>query len=241
MTESDATAMPHGWIEPLKHRDRRTLAKAITYLDDGLDPRPLLDILPESPVATLTIAVTGGAGVGKSTLIAALVKHLRAAGKSVAVLACDPSSPRTGGALLGDRIRMDLDPADAGLYVRSMATRGGHGGLSDQSAPIVELLKRYGFDVVLIETIGVGQDQVAAASLADKTLLVLSPATGDEVQWQKAGLMECAEIIAINKADLGGADIMASTLRQVTGKPTATVTAKTGEGIDQLWRVIVGL
>ena len=227
-------------FERFARRDRMALARLITYLDDGGDPRPVFDALPIEPShPTCTkVALTGSAGVGKSSLIGALVQHIRGSGKSVAVLMCDPSSARTGGALLGDRVRIEDDPADNELYIRSIATRGGVGGISESAGPIARLLERFGFEVVLIETIGVGQDQVAASDVADLLVLVLTPQSGDEMQWQKAGLMECADLIAINKADLGGADAVARSLHAVANVPVNPVSAETGEGVAHLWAAI---
>lgn len=219
--------------------NRRALSRLISRIDDGEPAESLPAATP--PRSALKVAITGSAGVGKSTLIAALVKHLRGEGKRVAVLACDPSSPVTGGALLGDRVRIDEDPHDANLYVRSIATRGSTGGVSETAGPIARLLERFGFEIVLIETIGVGQDQVAAREIADLMLLVITPQSGDEVQWQKAGVVECADLIAVNKADLGGADSAARGVRQVTGVNALPVSGETGQGVAELWSALAAL
>lgn len=222
-------------LERVDRRERRALAQLITQLDDGLE---LSDLQTAASHRAMVIGLTGAAGVGKSSLIGALVKHLRSAGRSVAVLMCDPSSPISGGAVLGDRVRIEDDPADEKLFIRSLATRGGPGGLSQATRPIVRLLDRFGFDVILIETIGVGQDQVAVRSIADTVVLVLTPQSGDEMQWQKAGIMECADLIAVNKADLGGAEMIARSLHAITSAPVFPVSAETSAGVGDLWNEI---
>lgn len=224
--------------------DRRALARLISWIDRGAEPGPIFEALGESPRPALKVALTGSAGVGKSTLIAALLRHLRRAGRSVAVLASDPVSAATDGAMLGDRLRMDGDAVDDGVFIRSVGARGGT-GVARSAGPIAELLERFGFDIVLLETIGAGQDQIAAGALADVLLLVLMPGAGDEVQWQKAGVMERADVIAVNKADLPGADSMIEELRaalELDGAPLARplmkVTASEASGIDELWNAV---
>src|SRR5262249_20324528 len=154
-------------------------------------------------------------------------EHLRGQKLSVAVLACDPQSPITGGALLGDRIRLRLNPADEGLYVRSLSTRGAAGGISSAVGPAIGWLMAFGFDVVIVESVGVGQDQVAIRSVVDTLVLLVTPHTGDEVQWEKAGLIEVADIILVNKSDLPGADRvrqqLVSALSLAPGRPQVPV------------------
>lgn len=159
------------------------------------------------------IGLTGSPGSGKSTLTSALISHLRSAGQTVGVLAVDPSSPFSGGAILGDRIRMLAHHADPGVYVRSLATRGALGGLSGRSMAVLSVLEGFGFDVLLIETVGVGQSELEIASVADHTVLVLTPAGGDGVQAFKAGIMEVADVLVVNKADLPGAERLGRELR----------------------------
>jgi Ni2+-binding GTPase involved in maturation of urease and hydrogenase/GNAT superfamily N-acetyltransferase len=159
------------------------------------------------------VGITGPPGAGKSTLVNALAGAIRASGRSVAVLAVDPSSPVTGGAILGDRVRMQEHARDAGVFIRSMASRGQAGGLAAATRDVAEVLARVGFDLVLVETVGAGQGEVAVAQLADTTLVVEAPGMGDEVQALKAGLMEMADIVVVSKADLPGADRAAAALR----------------------------
>lgn len=155
------------------------------------------------------IGITGPPGAGKSTLSAALITHFRNAGKTVAVIAVDPTSPFTGGALLGDRIRMNEVSMDEGVFIRSMATRGSLGGLSITTKEIADVMDAFGFDFVLIETVGVGQSELDVAATADSTVVVLVPESGDSIQAMKAGLMEIADLFVINKADRPGADRVA--------------------------------
>jgi LAO/AO transport system kinase len=192
------------------------------------------------------VGITGSGGAGKSTLVGCLVAHLRSLGLRVAVLASDPQSPVTGGALLGDRIRVRIEPDDEGIYFRSLSTRGAAGGISAAVEPAIAWLKAFGFDAILIETVGVGQDQVAVRSVVDVLVLLVTPHTGDEVQWEKAGLIEVADLIAINKSDLPGADRvrqqLTSALSLVPGAPevpVVNITAATGQGVAELWQKIV--
>lgn len=200
---------------------------------------------PAFPAADVrVVGVTGSAGAGKSTLLAALIGHLRRRGSTVAVLACDPQSPVTGGALLGDRIRVKFDPQDEGVFFRSLSTRGAPGGISRAVGPAVHLLGGFGFDVVLVETVGIGQDQVDARHVVDTLVLLLTPNTGDQVQWEKAGVLEVADIIVVNKADLPGADRLrqqvtdCSSLGHGPTVPVLEVVATTGQGVEELWRAI---
>ena len=172
------------------------------------------------------IGITGPPGVGKSTLIDRLITVWRRQAKTVAVVAVDPSSPITGGALLGDRLRMQHHSSDAGVFIRSLATRKHRGGLADSTAAIVRLLDATGFDVIVVETVGAGQNDVEIAELADTVVVVLMPELGDEIQRAKSGLMEIADIIVINKSDLGGT---------TTG---LAVSAKTGAGVAELVKAI---
>ena len=231
--------------DPLLERfaagDRRALAEVLTLVENGQAPAP-----PSKPArATLVVGITGSGGAGKSTLVGALIEYLRGLGKKVAVLACDPQSPLTGGALLGDRIRVQFTPGDLDVFFRSLSTRGAQGGVSVAVGPAIDWLKAFGFDVILVETVGVGQDQVAVRSLVDRMLLLVTPNTGDEVQWEKAGLIEVADIVVVNKADLPGADRvraqLISALSLVPGAappPVLSVVAIKGEGIAELWKAV---
>src|SRR5512141_2257691 len=187
--------------------DLRAIARAATFVENqnqssvGL----LTKIAPHAGRA-LILGITGAPGAGKSTLCGQLTSRLRAEGKTVGVIAVDPSSPVTGGAILGDRIRMQEHHADPGVFIRSMATRGWLGGLARATTEMTMLLDAAGRDVVLVETVGVGQDEVEIARLAHVTLVVLTPGAGDDVQTLKAGIMEIAQVFVINKSDLPGAD-----------------------------------
>jgi LAO/AO transport system kinase len=187
--------------------DERALARAITVLEAGLPGGlELLGKLRALNHRARVIGVTGAPGAGKSTLTDQLISACRTRGERVAVLAVDPSSPFSGGAILGDRIRMGRHHQDRGVFVRSMATRGALGGLARTTVAVVSLLEAFGFDRVFIETVGVGQSEIDIARVADHVLLVMTPAGGDAVQAFKAGIMEIADVFAINKADLPGAD-----------------------------------
>ncbi len=199
MSKTDAEAILRG--------DRRALAGGLTCIEGmGDDARKLLDALWAKTGRARRIGITGPPGVGKSTLATGLVRLQRAAGRTVAVLAVDPTSPLTGGALLGDRHRMSEEASDAGVFVRSFATRGSTGGLSRAAPFALDLLDAAGFDVVLVETAGVGQTEIEVASTADSVAVVLSPESGDAVQAMKSGLLEIADVLCVNKADREGAD-----------------------------------
>jgi LAO/AO transport system kinase len=227
---------------------QRALARALSLIED--DSPGGMEVLAHCRVArragqtSIVVGITGPAGAGKSSLIEALLGRLRAEGRRVAVLAADPSSPISGGALLGDRIRMGRHHADPGVFLRSMATRGHPGGLPARTQQCAALLGVVGFDVVLIETIGVGQDEVMVADLADVTVLVLPPGQGDEVQALKAGLMEIADIFIINKSDLDGAECLAADIRSVQSmgvRPDAPIIqtiANTGTGVAEAWAAV---
>ena len=183
------------------------------------------------------IGITGPPGVGKSSLIDRLIDELRKQGKTVGVIAIDPTSPISGGALLGDRLRMQRHSEDEGVFIRSLATRHHHGGLTDSTAQIVHALDATGFDIVVVETVGTGQDEVEVAEVADTVVVVLMPELGDEIQRAKSGLMEIADILVINKADLMSAK-SAVTDRRYSGtkweRPTIHTSAKTGDGVTIL-------
>ncbi|MDR3700609.1 MAG: methylmalonyl Co-A mutase-associated GTPase MeaB [Candidatus Sulfopaludibacter sp.] len=195
------------WARKIRDGDARLLARAATAVENR-DPRGaelLRDLAPFAGHARI-VGITGPPGAGKSTLVDGLALALRQQGKTVAILAVDPSSRATGGAILGDRIRMQQHHADAGIFIRSMATRGSLGGLARATRDLARLMDGAGRDYVLIETVGVGQDEVAIAGLAQVTVVVLVPGMGDDVQAIKAGIMEIADVFAINKADQAGAD-----------------------------------
>ena len=194
-------------IEGVHQGERLHLARAIT-LAESEDPRAaevLTALYPTTGNAHI-IGITGAPGSGKSTLVTALAQALRAAHQSVAIVAIDPTSPFTGGAILGDRVRMRALSGDSGVFIRSMATRGSLGGLSKTTGDVVMLLDAAGFDRILVETVGVGQAEVEIATTAHTTLVVEAPGMGDEIQAIKAGILEIADILVVNKADRPGAD-----------------------------------
>ncbi|MHA3020285.1 ArgK/MeaB family GTPase [Mycobacterium sp. BMJ-28] len=184
--------------------------------------------------AVRTVGITGPPGAGKSTTVAVLVAAYRARGLRVAVLAVDPSSPYSGGALLGDRIRMAAHINDPDVLIRSVATRGHLGGLSAAVPAAIRLLAALSFDVVVLETVGVGQSEVEIAAVADPTVAILNPGAGDAVQAAKAGLLEVADIIVVNKADREGADQTVRDLHIETGMPVLKIIAAENTGIDEL-------
>ncbi|MGH9648727.1 MAG: methylmalonyl Co-A mutase-associated GTPase MeaB [Bryobacteraceae bacterium] len=187
--------------------DLRALARAATWIENrSPEAEPLLRELFPYTGRALILGVTGPPGAGKSTLCDQCARLIRADGKTVGILAVDPSSPFSGGAVLGDRIRMQQHHADPGVFIRSMATRGWLGGLARATTEMTMLLDAAGRDVVLVETVGVGQDEVEIARLAHVTLVVLTPGAGDDVQTLKAGIMEIAQVFVINKSDLPGAE-----------------------------------
>ncbi len=195
------------WAVQIRAGDVRAVSRAISAIEDG-DPEAeaLLRTLFPHTGKSYRIGVTGAPGTGKSSLVDRLAAHYRQQKKSVGIIAVDPSSPFSGGAILGDRIRMQGHAGDNGIFIRSMATRGFLGGLARATADVALVLDAAGKDIVLVETVGVGQDEVDIVQLADCTLVVLVPGLGDEVQHLKAGLMEIADVFVLNKADREGAD-----------------------------------
>jgi LAO/AO transport system kinase len=222
--------------------DRRALARLITLIESG-DPagQEVVASLIESTAPVRRIGITGPPGAGKSTLVDAMITELRARGDTVAVLAIAPTSPITGGALLGDRIRMQGHAGDSGVYVRSMASRGHLGGLSVAAAPTIAVMARAGFDLVLVETVGVGQSELEVMDHVDVVVLVLSPGWGDQIQADKAGIVEIADVFVVNKGDRPGADIVHRALLERiggSGEPVLITTATTGEGVSPVVDVI---
>ena len=228
--------------------DKRALARAITVVEAGGKPATALvkELFNHSGKAHI-IGVTGSPGVGKSTLVDALVTEARKEGKKVAVLAVDPSSPFTGGAILGDRIRMQDHTLDKDVYIRSMANRGHTGGVSLATYDAVRMLEAFGFDVVIIETVGVGQSELAIAQTADTTILVLMPGSGDDIQAIKSGIMEIGDIFVVNKGDLPGANKAATEIiasLELAHHPTSwcppviVAISESGEGVDKIWQSV---
>ena len=230
--------------------DLRALARAVTLAEAGLPAaRPLLKLARSGGVRSVVLGITGSPGSGKSTLTDALIAELRARGQRVAVLAVDPSSPYSGGAILGDRIRMLRHHADPGVFVRSLASRGALGGLSARTMQVLALLEGAGFGWVILETVGVGQSEVDVAAACDHTLLVVTPAGGDGVQAFKAGIMEIADVIAVNKSDLPGSS---RTVRELTSAqalgwhdehtwlaPVRKTIASVGEGMESVVEAVL--
>jgi LAO/AO transport system kinase len=204
--------------------DRRALARLLTAVENrtAIAEAALRRLYPSTGRAHL-VGITGAPGAGKSTLVAALIAEARLVGRAVAVVAVDPSSPITGGALLGDRVRMQAYASDDGVFIRSMASRGHAGGLAATSTSAATVLDAAGFDLVLLETVGTGQSEVEVAATADTTVVLEAPDMGDEVQAIKAGLLEVADIVVVNKGDRPGAQRTAAQLRAML-----TVTASTG-------------
>lgn len=230
------------WVEKIRGGDIRLLAGCLTEIENhGPRSEALLSALfPHSGQARV-FGVTGAPGVGKSTVVTALASHFRVEGKRVAILAVDPTSPFTGGSILGDRIRMQAHDGDSGVYIRSMATRGSLGGLASAAADALVALDAAAFDVILLETVGVGQAEVDVVQIADSVALLLTPSSGDDVQTMKAGVMEIADVFVINKADLPGADRLESELRgmmslnpQAGGPQILRTVATKGQGIEEV-------
>ena len=194
-------------IASLRGGDARALSRAISIVENRADGWSVLlkALFPHTGHARI-VGLTGAPGAGKSTLVDQLAKHYRKQQKTIGIIAVDPSSPYTGGAILGDRIRMQDHHADQGIYIRSMATRGSLGGLARTTADVATVLDASGRDLVMIETVGVGQDEIDIVRLADVTVVILVPGMGDDVQTIKAGIMEIADIFVINKSDRDGAD-----------------------------------
>ena len=238
------------FLTRIPQRDRRAIARAITIVENDMpDTGALLRQLAPRLGHAYRVGITGPPGAGKSTLTSELTKLLRSKGMTVAIIAVDPTSPFTGGALLGDRIRMQEISMDEGVYVRSMATRGSLGGLAAKAKDAADILDAAGFDYVIFETVGVGQSELDIAKAADTTAVVLVPESGDAVQAMKSGLMEIADFFVVNKSDREGADQAVRALTtilsfRITHKedewipPVIKTTASKNEGIELLFAKI---
>jgi LAO/AO transport system kinase len=233
-------------IERYRHGDRRALARLLSLAARGEALADIVHEIPPPPAAARVVAFTGSAGVGKSTLVGRMIEIALAEGHKVAVLACDPQSPRTGGALLGDRFRMGA-ATDERVFIRSLATPAGHGAIAEHLDVMIRLMEGHGFDTVLLETVGAGQGDTAVSDLADVVVLLLQPETGDDLQWEKAGILELADVIAVHKADLPGAEQAAAQVRATLelspgrAAPVLLVSSKKNAGHAELWRAIQGM
>lgn len=232
------------WADEVRSGNLRALARAISAVEDRTeDSHELLKALFPFSGSARILGLTGAPGAGKSTLVDALAREYRKHEKTIGIVAVDPTSPFTGGAILGDRIRMQSHYSDPGIFIRSMATRGSLGGLSSTTADVATVLDAGGRDLVIIETVGVGQDEVDIVRLADVTLVILVPGMGDDVQSIKAGIMEIADVFVINKADREGADRVEREIRAMQSlamrddhwtPPIVKTVAQDGTGIPEV-------
>jgi LAO/AO transport system kinase len=234
-------------LTALSNGDIPSLARVLTWVENGLDgSEELLESLQPSPHIPV-IGFTGPPGAGKSTLINALISVLSGANKKVAVLAVDPTSPFNYGSLLGDRLRMSEHFTDPNVFIRSVATRGSLGGLSEKVIELVDVLRCGRFDYILVETVGVGQSEIEIAGLADTTVVVVVPEAGDEIQTMKSGIMEVADVFIVNKSDREGADALLFALKQIVAHPRANgwqvpvlkTVASAGKGLTELLDAVI--
>jgi LAO/AO transport system kinase len=234
----------HTWLDQLRSGDVRTLARAISTVENRAPgwSELLKALFPHSGKARV-LGMTGPPGAGKSTLVDQLAHFYRKENHTLGIIAVDPTSPYTGGAILGDRIRMQDHFSDPGIYIRSMATRGSLGGLARTTADVTTVLDASGRDIVIVETVGVGQDEVDIVRLADVTILILVPGMGDDVQTIKAGIMEIADIFVINKSDRDGAEHVEREIRTLQSlatrhdgwvPPIVKTVASQGTGVEEL-------
>jgi LAO/AO transport system kinase len=236
-------------VDQVRRGDRRGMARAISLVEDGAPELEALSagLYPHTGNAA-TVGLTGSPGVGKSSLTEQIVRRAREQERTVAVLAIDPTSPFTGGALLGDRLRMQTHATDPGVFIRSMATRGHLGGMALAAPEAIRILDAAGTDMVLVETVGVGQAEVEVAGATDTTLVVVAPGWGDAVQVAKAGILEIADVFVVNKADRDGAGEAARDLELMLKMgaprdaewipPVVQTSAATGQGVEDLWGAI---
>ncbi|MGI8683654.1 MAG: methylmalonyl Co-A mutase-associated GTPase MeaB [Acidimicrobiales bacterium] len=240
---------PSGLLNAATGGDRAALARLISLVERGGEAaRQVGRITHPLGGRAYTVGITGAPGAGKSTLCDRLLTHMRAQGTDIAVLAVDPSSPFSGGAILGDRVRMQDHAGDHGVYVRSMATRGHVGGLALATPQAIRVLDAAGFPIVIVETVGVGQVEVEVAGAADTTVVVVNPGWGDAVQANKAGLLEVADVLVVNKSDRPGAEAAARDLEMMLDMnldpgpwrpPVVSTAAAKGEGVAGLWEAVV--
>jgi LAO/AO transport system ATPase len=230
-------------LERYRHGDRRALARLLTHISHAEHLDAIAAGVPSVQNRARVVAFTGSGGVGKSSLIGKLVERASHENQRVAVLACDPQSPLTGGALLGDRLRMPSE-TDNNIFIRSLAAPSGHGAVAEHLDLMLRLLEGFGFQLILVETVGAGQGDVAVRSLADIVVLLLQPEAGDDFQWEKAGVLEVADIVVIHKSDLPQAELVEAHVRAMLAlssgpHPTVLrVSARTGEGLGKLWEAL---
>jgi LAO/AO transport system kinase len=248
--------MANELVERIQSGDVRAAARLISWVEDRRpEAREAMKAVFKLSGRAFVVGVTGPPGAGKSTLVDQVARICRDREKTVGVLAIDPTSPFSGGALLGDRIRMGRHGTDEGVFIRSMASRGAYGGVGRTTSEAIHIMDALGRDIVLIETLGVGQDEVAVAALADATLVVVQPSAGDEIQMMKAGMMEVGDFYVVNKADLPGAAETAREIREMlhrSGPPpdgprrlfedrrVLLTVARTGEGVALLYDAVEG-
>jgi LAO/AO transport system ATPase len=232
-------------LDRFRRGDRLALSRLLSLLARGDQVGEILARVAPLQKPSRAVAITGSGGVGKSTLVGKSIEWLRQQHWTVAVLACDPQSPLSGGALLGDRFRMPNRPDDEGVFIRSLAAAGSQGAVAQHVGPMVRVLEAFGFDVILVETVGAGQSDTAVRDLVDVVVLLLQPETGDDLQWEKAGLLEVADIVVVHKADLPGAERVESQVRAALdlpgsrSVPVLRVSCKTDDGIERLWQTIL--
>lgn len=231
-------------LERFEHHDRLALSRLLSMAARGEDLDKISAALPIETSDARVVAVTGNSGVGKSTLIGKLIELLRNKGQTVAVLACDPESSLTGGALLGDRVRMPSRPDDSGVMIRSLAASSGNQAIAEHLPAMIALLAAFGFDVILLETVGAGQGDTAVRDVADVVLLLLQPEIGDELQWEKAGILEVADVVVVHKADLPSAERVEAQVREFLNLPgcrevpVLRASAAKNLGLEELWSAI---
>ncbi len=241
------SALP-SWLPGLLAGERAALARAITAVEnETAEARPVLRAIRDRLGRALVVGFTGAPGAGKSTLVSAYVAELRRRGLSIGVVAVDPSSPLTGGAILGDRIRMSQHAGDPGVFIRSLASRGHLGGLSRSAARVIDVFDASGRDVVVVETVGTGQSEVEIAEIADVRVVVNAPGLGDDIQAIKAGILEIADVLVVNKSDLPFAERSARQLAAMAAQrdgrpvPVLRTSAMRNEGVSDLADAIAAL
>lgn len=239
---------PPEWLSALLGGDRAALARAITAVEnDTAEARTVLQAIRDKLGRAVVVGFTGAPGAGKSTLVSAYVRALRERGQTVGVVAVDPSSPLTGGAILGDRIRMTQHAGDPGVFIRSLASRGHLGGLSRTATRVIDVFDAAGRDVIVVETVGTGQSEVEVAEIADVRVVVNAPGLGDDIQAIKAGILEIADILVVNKSDLPFAERSARQLAAMSAQraqgpvPVLQTSATRNEGIAELADAIAAI